>query len=575
MGQIEVNGKSVPMEEGEILLKVLERNGVEVPTLCNMRDMFPSGACRMCVVEVEGQRNLVPSCAFPVATGMKVQTHSPRVVNARKTIIELLLANHPDDCLFCSRNRECELQDLAAQYQVRGRRFMKSDKPCSIDNSSPSVVREQSKCILCGRCVRTCEEVMGVSCIDFAQRGSKSQVGTAFNAGLNSSSCVSCGQCIMVCPTGALSERDSSRHVLAALVDRQKYVVVQHAPAVSVTLGEYFGVKPGKDVDGLLVAALRRMGFKKVFDTSFTADLTIMEEGSEFVARVKSGGTLPMLTSCSPAWISFVEEFYPDFIPNLSTCKSPQQMLGALVKSYFAEREKIDLKNLVSVSVMPCTAKKREADREEMLGAGHVPDVDHVLTTRELAKMIREMGIDFNALTPEEPDLILGERSSAGKIFGVTGGVMEAALRSAHFLITGREMRELTLKDVRGLDGIKEAQFDIDGLIVKVAVVNGLGNARRVLDDVRKGLRSYHFIEVMSCPGGCIAGGGQPYFTDPERIRARMQGLYEIDKRDTLRLSHHNRHVQELYQNYLGKPLGELSHRLLHTHYQPRERTRG
>ena len=491
-------------------------------------------------------------------------------MHARKTIIELLLASHPDDCLFCPRNNECELQNLAAQYQVRRRRFVKAEKTCSIDNSSPSLVRDQSKCILCGRCVRTCEEVMGVACIDFAQRGSKSTVGTAFNDGINTSSCVSCGQCIMVCPTGALSERDYSRPVLNALTDKQNYVVVQHAPAVSVTLGELFGIKPGKDVDGLLVAALRRMGFKKVFDTSFTADLTIMEEGSEFVQRATQNGVLPMLTSCSPAWINFVEEFYPEFIPNLSTCKSPQQMMGALVKSYFAERENIPASKIVSVSIMPCTAKKRESEREEMLNDERIPDVDYVLTTREIARMIREFGIDLNSLTPEKPDIIMGERSSAGKIFGVTGGVMEAALRSAHFLITGKEMRELVLREVRGLDGIKEAEFEIAGMKLKVAVVNGLANARIILNDIKKGLRSYHFIEVMSCPGGCIAGGGQPIFTDPDRIRARMQALYDIDKKDSLRLSHHNQQIQELYKVYLGKPLGEKSHHLLHTKYKPR-----
>jgi iron-only hydrogenase group A len=568
MGQIEVNGKSVQVESGEMLLKVLKREGLEVPTLCNMKDLFPSGACRMCVVEVEGQRNLVPSCAFPAQDGMKIQTHSPRVVNARKTIIELLLASHPDDCLFCPRNNECELQNLAAQYQVRRRRFAKAEKPCSIDNSSPSLVRSQDKCILCGRCVRTCEEVMGVACIDFAHRGSKSSVGTAFNDGVNTSSCVSCGQCIMVCPTGALSERDYSRPVVNALADRENYVVVQHAPAVSVTIGEAFGIKAGKDVDGLLVAALRRMGFKKVFDTGFTADLTIMEEGSEFVQRVTQNGVLPMFTSCSPAWINFVEEFYPEFIPNLSTCKSPQQMMGALVKTYFADRESIPAKSIVSVSIMPCTAKKREAEREEMLNDESLPDVDYVLTTRELVRMIREFGIDLNTLAPEKPDMIMGERSSAGKIFGVTGGVMEAAVRSAHYLITGKEMTNLVLQEVRGLTGIKEAELEIAGIKLKIAVVNGLGNARKVMDDIKKGIRNYHFVEVMSCPGGCIAGGGQPHFTDPDRIRARMQALYDIDKKDSLRLSHHNEHVKELYKVFLKAPLGEKSHHLLHTTYR-------
>jgi iron-only hydrogenase group A len=570
MMNIEVNGKLVSCEKNEILLKVLEREGVKVPTLCAMKDLFPSGACRMCVVEVDGQRNLLPSCAAPVMEGMKVQTHSPRVLKARQTILELLLASHPDDCLFCSRNNECTLQDLAAEHGVRRRRFVKKEIAPHIDNASPSLIRDQDKCILCGRCVRTCEEIMGIGAIDFAQRGSKSMVCPAFNDGINTSSCVSCGQCIMVCPTGAITEQDNLSELVAALSDPTKYVVVQHAPAVSVTLGELFGTKPGKDVDGQLVASLRRMGFKKVFDTSFTADLTIMEEGSEFVERVTKGGVLPMMTSCSPAWINFVEEFYPESIPNLSTCKSPQQMMGAVIKSYFAEKEGIAPEKIVSVSVMPCVAKKREAGRSEMLGDKHIPDVDIVVTTRELARFIKRMGIDFNELPPEKPDLILGERSSAGKIFGVTGGVMEAALRTGHFLVTGKELTDLVFKDVRGLDGIKEATVKLGEVELKVAVVSGLGNARKVMEEIKKGYRRYHFIEVMSCPGGCIAGGGQPYFTDPDRVKARMVSLYDIDKKEKLRMSHHNQHVQQLYRDYLGKPLGEKSHHLLHTHYSPK-----
>ncbi|MFA6030439.1 MAG: NADH-dependent [FeFe] hydrogenase, group A6 [Elusimicrobiota bacterium] len=569
MATITVNGKTVEAKPGEMLLKTLERAGVKVPTLCNLRDRFPSGACRMCVVECEGQANLVPSCAFPAADGMKVKTHSPRVLRARQTIVELLLASHPDDCLYCVRNNDCELQALAEENGVRQRRYAKPVREPEIDNSSEAIVREQSKCILCGRCVRVCEEVMGVSAIDFVARGSRARVASAFDSGLNLSKCVSCGQCVVVCPTGALREQDHLKAVLAALGDPAKHVVVQHAPSVSVTLGEYFGVKPGKDVDGLLVAALRRMGFARVFDTGFAADLTIMEEASELVDRVTKKKPLPMMTSCSPGWINFVEAFFPKYLPNLSSCKSPQQMLGALIKTFYAEREKIAPETIFSVSVMPCTAKKGEASREQMLREG-MPDVDAVLTTRELARMIRTQGLDFDSLEPETADTLLGARSSAGKIFGASGGVMEAALRTAHWMLTGEEMAQLEVKEVRGLEGIKEATLRIGELTVRAAVASGLGNARRLLEDMEKGLRHYHFIEVMTCPGGCIAGGGQPYFTNPERVKARAAALYEIDRKETLRVSHRNPMVQRVYKEFLGEPLGHRSHELLHTTYAPR-----
>jgi len=570
MATIEVNGKNVEAAPGEMLLDALKRAGVKVPTLCHMEGLFPSGACRMCVVEVEGQRNLIPSCASPVSDGMKVRTHSPRAIRARKTIIELLLANHPDDCLYCVRNGSCDLQGLAEELGVRQRRYVGRKNQCFEDTSSPSIVRDPEKCILCGRCVRVCEEIQGVSAIDFIGRGSKTRVGTTFNAGLNVSNCINCGQCIMVCPTGALTEQSHIKEVLDALNDPEMIVVGQHAPAVSVTLGEEFGLKPGADVDGLMTAALRQLGFKHVFDTSFTADLTIMEEGSELVKRIKEGGTLPMLTSCSPGWIKFVEQEYPDFIPNLSSCKSPQQMMGALVKTFFAERRGINPKKIFSVSIMPCTAKKFEMNREEMVHDG-VSDIDAVLTTRELAQIIRMRGIDLHSLAPDSADTPFGERSTAGKLFGATGGVMEAAIRSAHFLITGKELKELKVQPVRGLDGIKEATVKIGNLEICVAVASGLQNAAKLLDDVRAGRRHLHFIEVMTCPGGCIAGGGQPYGTNLEAVRARMQALYAIDRNEYLRLSHANTQVKRLYDEFLGEPLSEKSHQLLHTHYAKRE----
>jgi iron-only hydrogenase group A len=567
---VEVDGRPVQAHPGETILTALERNGVHVPTLCHIKGLAPSGACRMCVVEVEGAPSLVPSCSYPVATGMKVKTKTPKVLNARKMIVELLLTNHPDDCLYCNRSGKCELQGLAQDMGVRQRRFAGKRSEREMDVSSPSIFRDPDKCVLCGKCVRICEETQAVSAIDFVGRGSKTFVGTAFDKGLNLSSCINCGQCVVVCPTGALTEHSYINEVVAALSDPNKIVVVQHAPAVSVTLAEEMGLPAGRDVDGKMVAALRRIGFKRVFDTSFTADLTIMEEGSELVQRISTGGVLPMLTSCSPGWIKFVEQFYPDFIPNVSTCKSPQQMMGALIKNFWAEREKLDPKKVVSVSIMPCTAKKFECSREEM-GAEFVPDVDYVLTTRELGQVLRMFGVNLDALAPESADTPFGERTSAGKIFGASGGVMEAAVRSAHFLLTGKEMGELKIQALRGLKGCKELHAKIGDLEVGAAVVSGLGNARKLLDQIREGRKDLHFIEVMTCPGGCIAGGGQPLNTNLNSVKARMQALYQIDREAPVRVSHKNEHVMRLYKEFLEKPLGEKSHRLLHTHYHKRD----
>jgi NADH-quinone oxidoreductase subunit G/NADP-reducing hydrogenase subunit HndD len=566
---IEVNGRSIAAEKGESLLTALRRAAIRVPTLCHIDGLTATGACRMCVVEVEGQRGLVPSCAFPVADGMKVRTHSPRALQARKTIIELLLANHPDDCLYCGRNGNCQLQQLAEELGVRQRRFAGDRTRHYIDTSSPSIVRDPAKCILCGKCVRVCEEIQHVAAIDFIGRGSKAKVGTAFDEGLNVSSCINCGQCITICPTGALTEQSQIKEVLDALHDPNKVVVVQHAPAVSVTLGEEFGMPPGADVMGAMTAALRRLGFDRVFDTSFTADLTIMEEGSELVQRLTNGGKLPMLTSCSPGWIKFVETYYPDFLDNLSTCKSPQQMMGAVIKSYFAEREGLDPSRIYSVSIMPCTAKKFEAGRPEM-GHDGVADVDAVLTTRELARIIRMCGLNLREMPSDTADTPFGERTTAGKLFGATGGVMEAAIRTAYHLVTGKELGNLEVQAVRGLTGVKEAHVQVDGINLGVAVVSGLGNASRLLDQIRAGRNDLHFIEVMTCPGGCIGGGGQPIGANPDAVRSRMQALYAIDAQETVRVSHHNEAVQRLYAEFLGKPLGEKSHHLLHTRYAPR-----
>jgi len=568
--QIEVNGRQVDAPQGEMLLSALRRVGIDVPTLCNYEGLTPAGACRVCVVEVEGQRSLVPACAFPVTAGMKVKTQTDRVVAARRMIIELLLADHPDDCLFCERNETCQLRKLAESFGIRRRRFIGQRSSYPIDSSGESIVRDDEKCIKCGKCVRVCDEVQGVACIDFINRGSQTIVGTAFDEGMNVSSCVNCGQCVTNCPTGALIGKSHIERVMAALRDPHLHVVVQHAPSVSVTIGEEFGISTGVDVMGKMQAILRRMGFDAVFDTSFSADLTIMEEATELIHRIKHKGVLPMFSSCSPGWIKFVETFYPQNIPNLSTCKSPQAMLGAVIKTYYAEKKGLDPKNIYSVSVMPCTAKKFEASRPEM-GRDGYRDIDAVLTTRELAQMIRRfnLGLEFQ---PEEADSPFGVRSSAGKIFGATGGVMEAAVRSAYYFMTGSELGDLKIEAVRGLSGIKEAHIDIAGLEVGIAVVNGLGNARRLLKQINAGTRKdIHFVEIMTCPGGCVGGGGQPYGTDISKLKMRSWELYNIDNTETLRVSHANPEILQIYQEYLGEPNSHKAHELLHTHYQPRK----
>jgi len=570
MINIEVNGKKIEAQDNEMLLSALKRKGINVPTLCNMSDLLPTGSCRMCVVEIEGRENLVPSCAFPVYDGMKVSTHSIRAVEARRTIIELLLANHPDDCLYCVRNGDCELRKLSDELGIRSRRYSGTRKNYKLDLSSPAIVRDPAKCILCGKCVRVCEEVQGVSAIDFVNRGSETIVGTTFDQGINVSSCVFCGQCVAVCPTGALAEKSQIKEVITALDDPQKLVVVQHAPSISVTLGEEFGIKPGTDIRGVMTATLRQLGFDKVFDTAFSADLTIMEEAAELVQRIRTGGKLPMMTSCSPGWIKFVEEFYPEMTDNLSTAKSPQQMLGAIIKSYYADQIGVNPKDIYSVAVMPCTAKKFEAGRPEMAQDG-IADVDAVLTTRELAQLIRMRGVDLNSVEPELDDNPFGVRTTAGKLFGASGGVMEAALRTAYHLIEGKELEELKISSLRGFKGIKEAHITIGDKEVGVAAVSGLMNAKKLLDEIQSGRSDLHFIEVMTCPGGCIAGGGQPRASDTERLKARMKALYKIDRDEEVRTSHSNESVKRLYDEFLENPLSKKSHEILHTHYNKRD----
>lgn len=565
MTQLTLNGKTVQAAPRETLLEVIRREGIHVPTLCHWEGLPAVGACRLCVVEVEGQANLVPACATPVVEGMAVRTHSPRVVDARRTILELILANHPDDCLFCSRKNSCELLKLAAEMGISGRTWHGAKIHHPKDVSSPAISRDPAKCILCGRCVRVCSQIQAVGAIDFTSRGATTLVAPAFGEGLNASSCVHCGQCVRACPTGALTDASHIPRVLAALSDPSLITVVQHAPSVSVTLGEYFGFEPGADVEGLLVSALRKLGFSHVFDTSFTADLTVMEEASELVERIRNNGPLPMFTSCSPAWVRYVETFYPRFVPHLSTCKSPQQMMGSIIKNVWARREGIVPRRVFSVAIMPCTAKKAEARRPEMLSEG-VFDVDAVLTTRELADLITMQGIDFRQLHPQTADHPFGTRSSSGKLFGVTGGVLEAAARTAVHALTGVNPDVDAFVQLHENAGIREMTVQAGGMQLHVVAVSGLAAARRVLEEIESGRMQAHIVEVMSCPGGCIAGGGQPYGTDERAVAARAQALYRIDGGTTLRFSHENPDILRLYEEELGKPLSEKSHQLLHVH---------
>jgi len=566
---VTINGKRYNAKENETILDVLKRVGLRVPTFCHLRNLFPTGACRMCLVEDKNSNKLITSCSVFVQDGMVIETHSPRVTNARKVILELVLASHPDDCLYCIRNGSCQLQQLADELNVHERNIYGNKNWYSVDRSSVSLVRDPEKCILCERCIRVCDEVMNVACIDFIQRGSQAFIGTVFNQGLNVSSCVNCGQCINVCPTGALHEKEHASEIIEALADSEKIVVISHAPSISVSIAEAFGLPEGTDVAGLMTAALRRIGFDYVFDVSFGADLTIMEEASELVERLNKGKNLPLITSCCPGWVKYAEEFYPDLLDNLSTCKSPQQMMGAIIKTYFAKQIGVDPENIYNVSIMPCIAKKFEAQRPEMTSHG-VSDVDAVLTTRELIKFFKRFGIDLRQLEPEPPDSPLGTRSSAGKLFGATGGVAEAAIRSAYYFATGKELGIFKVQDVRGLKGIKETKLTINGNEIGVAVANGLKNASKLLEEIREGRKDIQFIEIMACPGGCIGGGGQPHAQDPKTLIARMKGLYKIDDSETIRVSHKNPEIIELYRNYLGKPNGHLSHKILHTYYRVR-----
>jgi len=573
---VKIDGIEVTVPSGTTILEAAHKVNIDIPTLCYMKDLNEIGACRVCVVEVEGARGPVTACVYPCdRDGMVIRTNTPAIIEARKKNLQLVLSNHKKGCLTCVRAGDCELMQLCKRYGVEdAHRYDGEMTETEIDDSAAHMIRDNSKCILCRRCVAVCKEVQGVSVIGANNRGFKTQIGSAYELPLAETSCVSCGQCIAVCPTGALQEKDFTNEVFAALADPTKHVLVEVAPAVRAALGECFGLPIGTDVQGKMAAALRRLGFDKVFDTNFSADLTIMEEATELLHRVKNGGKLPLITSCSPGWIKYCEHYYPEFTENLSTCKSPQQMFGAIAKSYYAEKMGWDPKDIVMVSFMPCTAKKFEIGRDGQSANG-VPDVDYSLTTRELGRMIDRAGIKFLSLEDEGFDLPLGLGTGAAVIFGATGGVMEAALRTAVEVLTGEELKALDFTEVRGVEGVKEASYNVAGLDVKVAVASGLKNAKALLEKIKSGEADYTFVEIMGCPGGCVNGGGQPQvpygirnFTDIRAERAKV--LYNLDASNTIRKSHENPAVKELYETYLGEPGSEKAHHLLHTHYVKR-----
>ena len=572
---IKINGRDVSAPAGSTILEAAHLAGIKIPTLCFLKEINEIGACRICVVEVKGARSLVAACVHPINEGMEVWTNTPKVLDSRRRTLQLILSNHDRKCLSCVRSGKCELQQLCFELGVTDEGYFDGEREeYELDYSAKHMVRDNNKCILCRRCSAVCDKIQGVGVIGANNRGIKTNIGSAFEMGLGETSCVSCGQCIAVCPTGALSEKDANDDVLAAIADPTKHVVVQTAPAVRAALGEEFGLPIGTDVEGKMAAALRRLGFDKVFDTNFSADLTIMEEAHEFLDRVQNGGKLPLITSCSPGWIKYCEHYFPDMTENLSSCKSPQQMFGAITKTYYAEKMGIDPRDIVCVSVMPCTAKKFEIGRDDQDAAG-VPDVDISITTRELARLIKRVGLDFVNLPEEGFDDPLGESTGAGVIFGATGGVMEAALRTAVETLTGEELKELDFKEVRGTEGIKEATYPVAGMEVKVAVASGLRNAKELLEKVNAGEADYHFIEIMGCPGGCVNGGGQPQvtadvrnFVDYKALRAKV--LYDNDANKQLRKSHENPSIKKVYEEYLGEPGSHRAHEVLHTTYVKR-----
>ena len=576
MVNVKINNKPYAVPKGSTILEAARYAGIEIPTLCYLKDINEIGACRMCMVEVKGARSLVAACVFPVNEGMEIFTNTERVRHSRKLTLELILSNHDRKCLSCVRSGTCELQQLCKEFGVDIEdRYDGEMVRYNFDDSAAHMVRDNNKCILCRRCIAACDQ-QGISVIGANARGFDTHVSSAFDKDLADVSCISCGQCIVNCPTGAIVEKDDTDKVLAAINDPSKFVIVQTAPSIRATLGEAFGMHIGTNVEGKMVAALRRLGFDKVFDTDFAADLTIMEEANELIERVQNGGTLPMITSCSPGWIKYCEHYYPEQIPHLSSCKSPQQMFGAIMKTYYAEKLGMDPKDMVVVGIMPCTAKKFETKRDDQSASGY-PDVDIALTTRELARMIESAGIFFKHLPDEEFDQPFGESTGASTIFGATGGVMEAALRTAVEKLTGETLQDVDFTAVRGMDGVKEAEYDVAGKKIKVAVASGTKNAKVLMDQIKNGTSEYLFMEIMGCPGGCINGGGQPIqhavvrnFVDLKARRA--EALYTADRNNAVRKSHENEAIKTLYTEYLGKPGSHKAHEILHTSYVARKK---
>ena len=576
MVNLKIDDKKVCVPEGTTILEAARQAGIDIPTLCFLKDINEVGDCRMCIVEVEGRKGFATSCIQTVEEGMVVHTHTQNVLEARHVILDLIISNHDKDCLTCTRSGNCELQDLAIKFNVLDIEFPGEKTVHKRDDKSPAIVRDFNKCILCRRCVATCKKIQQIGSIDCINRGFESCISTTYDHSLNDVDCTFCGQCIESCPTGALHEKENINDVWAKLKDPDTYVVVQTAPSIRVALGEEFGMEIGTNVTGKMIAALKRLGFDKVFDTNTGADFTIMEEATELVKRLRNNDNLPMTTSCCPAWVKYTEMFYPENIPHLSSCKSPHQMLGAVIKSYFADKNHIDPSKIYVVSVMPCIAKKYERQREELKVNG-ISDVDAVITTRELARMIKQANIDFPKLEDEEFDNPMGEATGAGAIFGTTGGVMEAALRAAYELITGEELQNVEFEQVRGAKGIKKATVQMGDKEVRVAVAHGLGNAKKIMEEIKSGKADYQFVEVMACPGGCIMGGGQPIKNSKTRAtvdvrRKRAEAMYSIDERSTIRKSQDNTILKAIYKEYIGQPGEHRAHELLHTHYTKKEK---